>query len=463
MSHHYEQDMTTGGVPGHLMRFALPLLLGNLLQAAYAMTDMAVVGHFVGETGLAAIANASLFSFILNAAGVGITMGGTVLIAQYKGAGDRQGQRRVIRALLRTTTLAAGLVTLASLAVCQSVFRLLSVPSEALDDACAYTYIISGGTLFIFGYNAACSLLRGLGDAWRPLAFVALAAAFNVGLDLALVGPLGLGTSGAAWATVAAQALALIPAVLHLRRHALFRRETSAPSGADGLPPYGSACTAILRIGIPFTLQMLVINTAYLLIAGLLNRYGVVIAAASGIGLKICTFAVMPCWAVGHALIVVVGQNMGAGNPRRTAEAVRAAAGLNVALTGLTVLLLNLFAERVVGLFSPDAAVIREGVFYVRICCSAGTIVYAVMYTYNSFLTGIGAAGLALFNALLDGSFIRLPLAWLLAEGVGFGFTGIYTAQALSSLIPALVGSVWFYCGPWRTTRLIDAGKADGL
>lgn len=461
--HHYEQDLTTGGVSGQLMRFALPVLLSNLLQAAYTMTDMAVVGHFAGETGLAAIANASLFSFILNAAGVGITMGGTVLIAQYKGAGDKPGQRRTIRALFHTTILAAVLVSLISFAICRPLFQWLAVPPEALPETCAYTWIISGGTIFIFGYNAVCSLLRGLGDAWRPLAFVALAAGLNVVLDLALVGMLGMGVRGAAWATVTAQAFALAPAAWTLRRHAVFQGNHDGAPGITGHLPDRATCGIILRIGIPFAFQMLVINTAYLLVAGLLNRYGVVIAAASGIGLKVCSFAVMPCWAMGQALIIAVGQNMGANSPQRAAEAVRTALVLNIALTGLIVLLVNLFAERVVGLFSPDAAVIREGVFYLHICCSAGTVVYAVMYTYDSFLTGIGAAGLALFNALLDGTFIRLPLAWALGEAAGFGFTGIYAAQALSALIPALAGAVWFRYGPWRTARLVDAGKAGGL
>lgn len=451
-NHRREYDMTTGNVRRSLVLFALPILLSNLLQAAYSLADMAVVGRWVGGAGLAAVSNATLLSFILNAAGMGLTLGGTVLIAQYKGAGDRSGQRATARALLQVSALAALLTAGLGVAAARPVFRLLDVPPEALDDACAYTYIISLGAGAVFGYYAVCALLRGLGDARRPLYFVAVAAALNVLLDLALVGPLGLGPQGAAVATVASQGLALILAARCLRGHAVFARR----AGEDEAPAHPRVHRTILRLGLPFAAQMLIINLGYLLVTGLLNRYGVTIAAASGVGFKICAFAVMPGWAVGQALVTVVGQNMGAGAPERAALAVRAAVRLNVAVTGLTVLAINLGAYPLIGLFSADPGVVTEGVRYLRICCSAGTVVYSVMYAYDSFLTGIGAPGLATGNALLDGTLIRLPLAWLLGTALGYGFPGVYAAQALSPLLPALAGWTWFRFGPWRGRTLVE-------
>lgn len=448
-----EQDMTTGNIAGLLLRFALPLLLANLLQAAYAMADMAVVGHFVGEAGLAAVANASIISFILNAAGMGVSVGGTVLIAQYTGAGDRQGQKDTARALFFTAMLAALLAAALGIGLCEPVYRLLRIAPQALADACAYTYIISAGAVAVFGYNAACSLLRGLGDARTPLYFVALAAILNVALDLLLVGPLGMGTRGAAVATVVSQGCSLALAALYLKRHELFRRERQDRRRLSRLRPDWGACLSIARLGVPFAFQMMVVNVGYLLIIGQLNRYGMIIAAAAGIGFKICTFAVMPCWSVGQALVTMVGQNVGAGRTARAAAAVKTAVRLNVLITGLVVLLINVWAVPLLGVFSPDPEVVRQGVFYLRICCSAGTVVYSVMYAYDSFLTGIGAAGPALFNALLDGTFVRLPLAWLLSVSLGLGFTGVYAAQALSPLLPALVGMALFRFGPWKTRR----------
>lgn len=449
-----ENDMTTGNVRRRLALFALPILLSNLLQAAYTLADMAVVGRWTGGAGLAAVANASLFSFILNATGMGLTIGGTVLIAQSKGAGDRPGQRAAARALLQVSTLAALLVTGLGLVAARPAFRLLDVPSASLDDACIYTYIVSAGAVAVFGYNAVCALLRGLGDARRPLRFVAVAAVLNVLLDLLLVGPLGLGVGGAAVATVTSQSVSLALAWRSLRGHAVFAlRPGEDDAGAS--PDLGPVRRTILRLGLPFALQMLIINLGYLLVTGLLNRYGVTIAAASGIGFKICSFAVMPGWAVGQTLVTVVGQNMGAGAPDRAALAVRTAVRLNVVVTGLVVLSVNLGARPLLTLFSADPGVVTEGVRYLRICCSAGTVVYCVMYAYDSFLTGIGAPGLATGNALLDGTLIRLPLAWLLGTALGYGFLGVYAAQALSPLIPALAGWAWFCFGPWRGRRLI--------
>lgn len=159
--------------------------------------------------------------------------------------------------------------------------------------------------------------------------------------------------------------------------------------------------------------------------------------------------------AVGQALVTVVGQNMGAGAPERAALAVRTAVRLNVVVTGLTVLGINLAAHPLISLFSADPAIVAEAVRYLRVCCSAGTVIYSAMYAYDSFLTGIGASGLATGNALLDGTLIRLPLAWLLGTARGYGFMGVYAAQALSPLLPALAGWAWLRFGPWRTGSLV--------
>lgn len=157
-----DSSLLTGSVPKKLAAFALPLFLGNLLQALYNAVDMLVVGRIVGETGLAAISNASMLCYIINSLGLGLTMGGAVLAAQFKGAGDAQGQRDCVSMLLFASLSASVLVTFAGLAACEPVFRALYVPADAYDDACEYMKAICWGTVFVFGYNAVCSALKGL-------------------------------------------------------------------------------------------------------------------------------------------------------------------------------------------------------------------------------------------------------------------------------------------------------------
>lgn len=411
---------------------------------------MLVVGNLVGSAGLAAISNAPMLCFIINSIGAGVTMGGTVLIAQYKGAGDLRGQTETIGTLFTLSAVSALLVSLAGLAVYQEVFRLLHIPEAAMNDACDYTFIICCGTVCVFGYNAVCAVMRGLGDAKSPLYFIAAATAVNLLLDLVLVGPLQIGTKGAAFATVLSQGFSFIFSVVHLKRRRFifdFRPRSFAVQKEK--------LTAILAIGLPSAAQMILVNLSYLLVTGMLNLYGIDVAAASGIGLKVNTFAGMPCWAAGQAVTAMAGQNMGAGKTDRVRETVGAGLLLGLGATLAAVFAVQIFAGPVISLFEPDnPTVIEYGVLYLRICCSAGSLAYAVMYTFDSFAIGLGNASLAMFHSLLDAVVIRLSLSRLLGVTLGFGFTGIYFAQALSPVLPALLGFLYFRSSRWETRRM---------
>ena len=419
-----EQNLTVGSVPQKLIRFAFPLFGANLLQSLYSIIDMLVVGRIVGKNGLAAISNASMIGFIINSICIGVTMGGTVLAAQYKGAEDEQGQKETIGTLFSLSFLAAILVTAAGLLLYAPLFSLLHVPAEAMKDACSYIEIICMGTIFVFGYNAVCSL----------------------------VGPLGMGTKGAAYATIFSQGVSLIISVVHLKRKRFlfdFKRK-SFVIRKDKL-------LIILKVGLPTAVQMAVVNISYLIITGMLNTFGVSVAAASGIGLKINTFAGMPCWAVGQAVTTMVGQNMGAQNIERVKKTTQIGLLINVCVTVIAVVLVQIFSENLILLFDPAGTeVIREGVMYLRICCSVNSLVYAVMYTFDSFAIGAGAANIAMCNALLDAVVVRLPVCWLLAFPLQIGFTGIYIGQAISPVLPAIAGLVYFAGKKWYSNKLIS-------
>ena len=444
-----EQDLLTGNVPKKLIQFAFPLFLANLLQALYNVADMLVVGKIVGEIGLAAISNASMLCFIINSLCIGLTMGGSVLVAQYKGAGDQKGQRDTIGMLFLLSLAASIVVTVLSLAIYEPLFRALDVPAEAYPDACGHMEIICWGTVFVFGYNTVCSILKGLGDSKTPLFFVGIATILNVLLDVLLVGPCSMGTAGAAWATIAAQGVSFLGSLVYLKRHQLsfsFKK----------IEFHWGILLAILKVGLPTAIQMVVVNTAYLLVAGMLNPFGTSVAAASGVGLKINTFAGMHCWAIGQAITAIVGQCMGAGQIRRARQVVRSGLLLNLAVTTAVVVTVQFLAEPLIRLFdntSPE--MIRVGVLYLRLCCGVNSLVYAAMYTLDSFAIGVGAAHVAMVNALLDAVVVRLPVAWLLAFSFSIGFSGIYLGQALSPILPALVGFTYFKSRGWERKTLV--------
>lgn len=448
-----EHSLLTGSVWKKLTVFAFPLLLANILQSFYNVADMLVIGQIVGDTGLAAIGNASKLCYIINSICIGMTMGGAVLIAQYKGADDKRGQAESLQMLALLSLVFSFLVTIVSLAAYQPLFKLLNVPADAYQDTCGYMKVICWGTVFVFGYNAVCSVLKGLGDSKSPLFFVGTAAIINIVLDIILVGPLGMGTAGAAYATITAQGISFVISLFYLKRLKIFfymEKHRKFTLHWDKL-------AAIVKVGLPTAIQMAVVNTAYLLVAGMLNQFGTAVSAASNVGLQINTFAGMPCWAIGQAVTAMAGQSMGAGQIDRARKVVKISLVMNVSVTLVVVIGVQLFAEPLILLFgriSPEA--VNDGVYYLRVCCGINSLIYAVMYTLDSFAIGVGAANIAMMNALLDAVIVRLPVSCLLAFGLNMGFPGIYYGQALSPVLPAIASLLYFINGKWERKTLIQ-------
>ena len=451
-----EHSLLTGSVPKKLVVFAFPLLLANILQSFYNVVDMLVVGRIVGDTGLAAIGNASKLCYIINSICIGMTMGGAVLIAQYKGADDKKGQAESFQMLALLSLVSSLLVTIVSLATYQPLFKMLNVPADTYQDACGYMKIICCGTVFVFGYNAVCSVLKGLGDSKSPLYFVGIATIINVVLDFILVGPFGMGTAGAACATITAQGISFVISLFYLKRHKIFfSMETQRKFMFQW-----DKLTAILKVGLPTAIQMVVVNTAYLLVTGMLNQFGTAVSAAFNVGLQINTFAGMPCWAIGQAVTAMVGQCMGAGQVKRIRKVVKISLLMNVAVTLVVVISIQIFAKPLILLFgSTSPEVVNDGVYYLRICCGFNSLIYAAMYTLDSFAIGVGAANVAMINALLDAVIVRLPMSWILAFALNMGFPGIYYGQALSPVLPAIVGLLYFMSKKWERKTLIQSGN----
>lgn len=451
-----EHSLLTGSVPKKLVVFAFPLLLANILQSFYNVVDMLVVGRIVGDTGLAAIGNASKLCYIINSICIGMTMGGAVLIAQYKGADDKKGQAESFQMLALLSLVSSLLVTIVSLATYQPLFKMLNVPADTYQDACDYMKIICCGTVFVFGYNAVCSVLKGLGDSKSPLYFVGIATIINVVLDIILVGPFGMGTAGASCATITAQGISFVISLFYLKRHKIFfSMETQRKFMFQW-----DKLTAILKVGLPTAIQMVVVNTAYLLVTGMLNQFGTAVSAAFNVGLQINTFAGMPCWAIGQAVTAMVGQCMGAGQVKRIRKVVKISLLMNVAVTLVVVISIQIFAKPLILLFgSTSPEVVNDGVYYLRICCGFNSLIYAAMYTLDSFAIGVGAANVAMINALLDAVIVRLPMSWILAFALNMGFPGIYYGQALSPVLPAIVGLLYFMSKKWERKTLIQSGN----
>lgn len=376
------------------------------------------------------------------------------MIAQYKGANDKKGQAESFQMLALLSLVSSLLVTIVSLATYQPLFKTLNVPADVYQDTFDYMKIICCVTVFVFGYNAVCSVLKGLGDSKLPLYFVGIATIINIVLDIILVGPFRMGTAGSAYATITAQGISFVISLFYLRRHKKFL--SVEDHGKFTLQ--WDKLAAIVKVGLPTAIQMVVVNTAYLLVAGMLNQFGTAVSAASNVGLQINTFAGMPCWAIGQAVTAMAGQCIGARQIERARKVVKISLVINVAVTLIVVIGVQLYAEPLILLFgSTSREAVNDGVYYLRICCGINSLIYAIMYTLDSFAIGVGAANIAMINALLDAVIVRLPVSWFLGFALNMGFPGIYYGQALSPVLPAIVGLLYFVSRRWEYKKLIQS------
>ena len=435
-----------------VLSFALPLMAVNLLQYLYQAVDMVVVGQVVGDVGLVSISNATNAVFLVNAFVMGLTAGGGVVVARFVGARDRAGQRRAFAAtLLVALMFSVGLAAVGVL-LARPAFTANAVPAAALDGAVNYTIVMCCGAVGPFLMNAAAAFLKAQGDARTPLVLVGVAAFVNVGLDLVLVGPAGLGVMGAAFATVTAQSLsAVLALVIVWRRYPEVRPFRRGSAGARGLS-VGADVLSVLRVGVPSAVQMAVVNLSYALVTGMLNRYGTDIAAAAGVGLQISTIAGLPCWAIGQAITTAAAQNMGAGELIRAREVARLGTALNIGVTLSIQVLIQVLAPTIVALYGlTNPAALDAAVLYLRITCSVNGLFYAAMYSFDSFALGAGSPKLVLVNSLIDAFVVRFGMAFLLSGALGFSYVGIFVAQAASPVIPAVIGAL--YLRHWSRSR----------
>ena len=430
--------------------FALPMLLGNILQSCYNMVDMAVVGQFVGREALAAVSNTSMICFISNSICIGFTVGGNVLVAKYRGANNLSAQRDTIRTLFALSSLGGILLTALNYLLYIPVLRLMNTPTEAMPYAIEYMSVICAGNLFVFGYNAVSSVMRGLGDSRRPLYFVAVTAGVNIVLDYVFVAFFRWGVGGAAIATVLAQFASCFVALWTLHRQGKKSKDFVFHFDRYSFAIDKALCHSLLRLGLPTAFRSAALNLSYLVVTAMFNGYGTAAAAAAGIGLKVNTFVAMPAWAAGQAVSIMAGHSMGANDPSRAAKTARKGILVSLLFTGIFLSLIHLFVRPFLGLFTSDAEVVELGVLYLRVACSVNFIPYVVMNLLDNFATGVGAPFVAMFNTLLHSVVIRLGLSLLLTFPFHYGFMGLCVAESVSPVVPCIVGLIFFFRGRWK-------------
>lgn len=450
-----QQRLTEGSVFGTLVRFSLPFLLANILQACYGASDLFMVGHFSDSVGVSAVATGGQIMQTITGLSIGLTAGGTVLIGQYFGARQKQEIIHAIKTITIVFTVLSLLLTAVTIALIGHICDWMRVPPEAVETTGQYLLICAFGILFIVGYNVISAILRGLGDSRTPLVLITIACVINVSTDLLFVGLLRMGAPGAAISTVLAQAVSLVLAVIYLAGKGFLRRYHR------GAPKFRVvAAKGVLASGLPIALQEGLVNVSFLLITAIVNSLGLIASAAVGVVEKLIVFSMLPTTAFSAALSAVTAQHKGAGLIGRARKCLYMATGLSLVFGVACFLLSQWNSPALVGLFSSDAEVMKAGAWYLR-SYSLDCVLVCFVFCMNAFFSGGGHPLFPLVHSLLATFLVRVPLSYFLSRVQGTSLFTIGFAAPAATLL-SLVLCQWYYIrcfgsGQMRTWRLRSA------
>ncbi len=441
-------DMSQGPVLKSLIRFAIPMMLANLLQAVYSMVDMIVVGQFGGPAGLSAVGIGGQLTNLFLAVGMGFSNGAQVVISQQVGMKSKKISC-TIGTLLTTELLLAVLVGAVGVVFHGGILELMNTPQTAWDEAVGYLVICSCGMVFIYGYNALCAILRGMGESRLPMLFIAVASLVNVVLDLVFVGALHWGASGAAAATVIAQGVAFFSAAAFLFRHKeAVQFDFRLRSFAIDREQLGALC----RLGIPSVVQQFLITISITFVNAQVNAFDVTASAVDSVGGKLNMVANIITGAISTATATMIAQCFGARKMDRVKHAFRACMVICMIWWVVLSACYLLFPRQIFGMFTTDEQVLALAPTYLRYAV-VWLLALCSMDAPFALVQGVGYASFNLIVGLLDGVAARIGLSMLL--GHFMGLTGFWLGSGLAGFVTTIAMGIYYLTGRWETREAI--------
>ena len=435
-----ENELTRGPVMRTMLRFAVPMILGDLLQQCYNIADTLIVGRFLGAGALAAVGSAFSLMTFLTSIILGLAMGSGTVFSMRFGQKDSLGLREEILAsftLLGIVTVVLNVLVFAGI---DWIIRFLRTPDELVELMREYLFVIFAGLIGIFLYNFFASLLRSLGNSVVPLIFLAVSAVLNILLDLWFVAGLGRGVAGAAEATVISQYISGIGITIYawIRFPHLLRKDKNVRLRL-------SRIREITSFSGLTCMQQSIMNLGILAVQGLVNSFGTTVMAAFAAAVKIDAFAYLPVQDFGNAFSIFIAQNYGAGKNDRIRKGTRCAAAAS-AVFGLAVsLLVVLFAGPLMSLFidTGEVSVIAEGVRYLRIEGAFYALIGILFLLYGLY-RAIGSPGMSVILTVVSLG-TRVVLAYVLSAVPAFGVAGIWWAVPIGWFLADVLGAGYYF------------------
>jgi len=446
----FGNDLSEGNVAKQLVSFSVPFLISNLVQSLYSVADMLIVGNFSGTAAVSGVNIGSQITHVLTMLVLGFCTGGTILVSQYMGAHDEEGVKETISTLITALLIGGVAITAIMLVLIDPSLRLLETPAESYRNARDYLVVTVSGILFIFAYNAFSAIMRGMGDSKRPFYFVLVACIVNIVLDLVLVAGFGMGSFGAAVATVFSQAVSVVLCIIYLRsRNFVFDFH---PKSFKINKAY---LAKILRIGAPSAIQSGVTSISFMFITTLVNLTGGVNASAAvGIVGKFNGFAIMPASAMSASVSTMCAQNIGADKWDRAIKTCKIGTGIAWVIGICIFAVAQLFPAQILSLFDRNPEMIAYGVEYMR-AFAFDYILVPFVFCVTSLFTGAGHTSFAMFSNMASALLLRIPAAYIFSTVFGLGLFGIGLGAPVASAGSIVFILCFLASGKWRVNKVI--------
>ncbi len=431
-----ENNFLKGKILPPLIKFALPLMLSQLLQALYGAVDLIVVGHFGTTADFSAVATASQLMQGITGIIIGLTTGVTVLIGQALGASNSKKAGEISAGMTKLLIIISIIFFAVLTLFAPQALTLLKIPAAAKGAGTAYIRICAAGVVFISAYNAISGLFRGVGDSKMPLIFIFVACIVNIIGDLVLVGIFKMGAAGAALATVSAQTVSVIFSVIYILKGGLpfkITKESFKNRGSVG---------RILKIGVPIALQDFLTRVSFLILTAILNSLGLVASASIGISEKLFLFLSIIPISFMSALSAFVAQNVGAGNKERAYKSLKISMAISFVFGILTFIATFFFPEILAALFEKNPEVIAAAARYQR-GCAAEHIFISLFFCMLGYFNGLGKTDFVMVQGIFTAFAVRIPLSYLLSRGTSPDLFKIGLAVPASAAVSLIMCAVY--------------------
>ncbi|MFZ6735828.1 MATE family efflux transporter [Undibacterium sp. Ji42W] len=456
-----QQLFLEGPITKALATLALPIILGNILQTGYQLTDAFWVGR-LGASAVAAISISFPVTFLVIALGSGLAMAGATLTAQYMGAGRQDMVNHVAAQTMVMVAISSVVLGLIGYSLAPHLLTLLAVEPAVHDGALGFMRVSFIGIIFVFIYAMFQALMRGVGQTKIPLYIVAGTVLLNFLLDPLfiygwhIIPPLGV--MGAAYATLVTQALAaLIGMIIFLRGRHGIQLDWRA------LKPDPAYIRRAFFLGLPGSVELSTRGLGLIVMSFLVSSFGTVTIAAYGVGANILQVITIPIMGISMAISTLVGQNIGAGNIDRASRITVLGTLIGFAVLSVVGIFAYALAPLIVSFFIPnDAAVITEAVNFLRIMCLAWGGIGVQLCIVSAFRAS-GNMLNAMIIALVSQWMIQFPLAYVLSKHTQLHAHGLWWSFPVTNILVALIAICWFARGSWKTTRLTEDDRQTAL